>query len=516
MKRRDFVRNMSLASMTVPFAFKNYKYEAISKTLFTVPKMAEDRVLILVRLNGGNDGLNTIIPLDQYENLLLHRANIIQPESSIISLNSATGMHGSMSGMANLFTEGKLSIIQNVGYPEQNRSHFRSMDIWTSGMMDVNATQGWLGRSFDTNYPNFPADYPNTDFPDPFAISMGYEVSATCQGLMGNFSHTVVNPFDAVNLSSTVGLNDGTYYGSHMEYLTTIIAQTNAYAGQVNTAANAGSTLSTLYDANNPLAVQLQYIAQMISGGLKTKVYILNVNGFDTHDLQVTANNATQGNHAVLLKSLSDAIAAFQDDLSLLGLEHKVAGMTFSEFGRQISSNASHGTDHGDAAPLFMFGGCVSNGIYGSNPIIPSQLQDQDAISMQIDFRDIYATVLKEWFLVDPTEIQSMFEHEVIFYNLLGACNLGVDELNAQKEKAIVFPNPAYSKTTVKFESHDEWVKIDVIDLNGREMKSVFSGNLAPQTHLIPIDLDDLSAGNYRVQIQKKSGNISIQFVKVK
>jgi hypothetical protein len=249
---------------------------------------------------------------------------------------------------------------------------------------------------------------------------------------------------------------------------------------------------------------------------LKTKVYILNVNGFDTHDLQVTANNATQGNHAVLLKSLSDAIAAFQDDLSLLGLEHKVAGMTFSEFGRQISSNASHGTDHGDAAPLFMFGGCVSNGIYGSNPIIPSQLQDQDAISMQIDFRDIYATVLKEWFLVDPTEIQSMFEHEVIFYNLLGACNLGVDELNAQKEKAIVFPNPAYSKTTVKFESHDEWVKIDVIDLNGREMKSVFSGNLAPQTHLIPIDLDDLSAGNYRVQIQKKSGNISIQFVKVK
>jgi uncharacterized protein (DUF1501 family) len=145
MKRRDFVRNLSLASMTVPFAFKNYNYEAISKTLFNVPKMAEDRVLILIRLNGGNDGLNTIIPLDQYENLLLHRANIIQPESSIISLNQTTGMHGAMTGMANMFNEGKLSIIQNVGYPEQNRSHFRSMDIWTSGMMDVNATQGCLG-----------------------------------------------------------------------------------------------------------------------------------------------------------------------------------------------------------------------------------------------------------------------------------------------------------------------------------------------------------------------------------
>lgn len=507
---------MSLASMTVPFAFNNFKYEAITKSLFNVPKIAEDRVLVLIRLNGGNDGLNTVIPIDQYENLLLHRPNIIQPESSLIALNASVGLHGSMTGMANLFNQGKLSVIQNVGYPEQNRSHFRSMDIWNSGMMDVNATQGWLGRSFDLNYPNFPADYPNADFPDPFAISMGYEVSATCQGLMGNFSHTVVNPFDDVNFSSSVGVNDGTYYGNHMEYLTMIIAQTNAYGNQVNAAANAGSTLSTLYDVNNQLAVQLQYIAQMISGGLKTKVYIVNINGFDTHDLQVTNNNPTQGAHAQLLKSLSDAIAAFQDDLALLGLEQKVAGMTFSEFGRQIASNGSQGTDHGDAAPLFMFGGCVSNGIYGSNPIIPTEVESQQGLPMQIDFRDVYATVLKEWFVVDPAEIQTLFEHQVTFYNFLGACNLGVEDLTAQKEKAIVFPNPAYSKTTVKFESLNEWVKITLIDMNGREVSAVFDGNLAPQTHLIPVDLEEIPVGNYRVQIQKQSGNVSIAFVKAK
>ena len=516
MKRRNFVKNVSLASFAVPFTFKSFDYQAISKTLFNVPKMAEDRVLILVRLNGGNDGLNTIIPLDQYENLLLHRPNIIQPESSILPLTTSTGIHGAMSGMANLFSDGKLSVIQNVGYPEQNRSHFRSMDIWTSGMMDVSATQGWLGRSFDAQFPNFPADYPNADYPDPFAISMGYEVSATCQGLMGNFSHTIVNPFDTVNLNSTVGLNDGTYYGSHMEYLTTIIAQTNAYASQVNTAANAGNTMSTLYDPNNPLAVQMQYIAQMISGGLKTKVYIVNVNGFDTHDMQVSTTDATQGAHTNLLKSLSDAIAAFQDDLSLLGLEHKVAGMTFSEFGRQVASNASVGTDHGDAAPLFMFGGCISSGILGPNPTINSQVQDQEGSPMQIDFRDVYATVLKQWFLVDPTEIQTMFEHQVTFYNLLGACNVGLDELNSKQEEAIVFPNPAYSKTTVKFDSLDEFVKIDVVDLSGREIQSVYSGSLAPQSHLVPIDLEGLAAGNYRVQVQKKSGNLSILFLKAK
>lgn len=502
--------------MTIPFVFRDFRFGAIAKDLFAIPKIAEDRVLVLLRLNGGNDGLSTVIPTDQYANLLIQRSNVLIPESTIIPLTQATGLHSAMTGMANLFHDGKLSIIQNVGYPEQNRSHFRSMDIWTSGMMDISATTGWLGRSFDNAYPGFPDDYPNANYPDPFAISMGYEVSATCQGLMANFSHTVTDPFENISLSSSAGVNDGTYYGSHMEYLTTIISQTNAYASQVNTAANAGNSLSTLYDAGNPLAVQMKYIAQMISGGLKTKVYIVNVDGFDTHDSQVDENNVSTGRHQVLLKRLSDAVAAFQDDMRLLGLDHKVAGMTFSEFGRQIASNASLGTDHGDAAPLFLFGGCTTAGIYGPNPVIHDTIEEQAGVPMQIDFRDIYASVLKDWFLVSASEIQEMFEHNVTFYSVLGSCNLGLDEKANGRSTALVYPNPAGSQATLRLDTHDEWVKATIYDIQGRLVKDVYDGTLPPGTHHLPLDLSGIATGNYRVQVQKKSGSESIQIIKVK
>lgn len=502
--------------MTIPFLFRDFQFEAITKDLFTIPKIAEDRVLVLIRLNGGNDGLGTVIPIDQYDNLVIQRSNILIPENTILQLNNATGLHSTMTGMANMYQNGKLTIIQNVGYPEQNRSHFRSTDIWTSGKMDISATTGWLGRSFDNAYPNFPEDYPNNDYPDPFAISMGYEVSATCQGLMANFSHTVVNPFDNISLNPANTADDGTYYGSHMAYLTTIIAQTNAYASQVNQAANAGSSLSTMYDSANPLAVQLKYIAQMISGGLKTKVYIVNMDGFDTHDSQVDQNNVATGRHQELLKMLSDAVAAFQNDLTLLNLDHKVAGMTFSEFGRQVASNASFGTDHGDAAPLFLFGGCTAAGIYGPNPTIGNEVEEQAGVPMQIDFRDIYASVLKDWFLVETSEIQEMFEHEVTFHSILGACNLGLDEKTNNKSNTLVYPNPVGSTATLRLDTQDEWVKISIYDLQGKLVQDVYDGNLNPATHHIPMQLSALSTGNYRVMIQKRSGTESVQIVKVK
>ena len=515
MKRRSFVKNVSLASVSVPFVFQGMNFEAITKKLFHVPKSAEDRVLIIIRLNGGNDGLNTVIPIDQYDNLLIQRENIILPESSILPIGGNNGFHPVMTGMRDMYQDGKLAIIQNVGYPEQNRSHFRSMDIWTSGSMQVAETKGWLGRNFDELYPNYPEDYPNSDYPDPFAISMGYEVSATCQGLMANFSHTVTDPFQDVNLPNSAGVNDGTYYGSHMEYLSLIIAQTNAYGGQIYDAANAGNSLSTMYDLTNPLAKQLKQVAQMISGGLKTKVYILNVNGFDTHDSQVLEINSTQGAHANLMKRVSDAIAAFQDDITLLGLEQKVAGMTFSEFGRQIASNASFGTDHGDAAPLFLFGGCINSAVFGPNPVVPDQVVEQAGIPMQVDFRDVYASILKDWFMVDSAQVQALFEHEVTFHNLLGACNLGLNENAISKSTSLVYPNPCFDSATLKLDSSDEWVKISICDIQGREVRAVYDGNLTPATHHIPVDFSDLSKGNYRVTIRNSKGTEAIQVLKL-
>lgn len=516
MKRRSFVRNLSLSTASIPFLFKNMQFEGVAKKLFEYSRAAEDRVLVIIRLSGGNDGLNTFIPLDQYDNLMIQRANVILPESQIIPVSATNGFHPTMTGMANLFTDGNLAVIQNVGYAEQNRSHFRSMDIWSYGSEDINTTTGWLGRKLDEQYPNFPSDYPDTDNPDPFAISMGFEVSSTCQGLLGNFSHSVTDPFQDTNVGNGSSLNDGTYYGSHMEYLSTIIAQTNAYGSQVNAAANSGNSLSTLYDPNNETATKLKYVAQMISGGLKTKIYVVSIDGFDTHSDQIVETDTTTGAHTGLLKKLSDAIAAFQDDLKLLGLDKRVAGMTFSEFGRQIASNASLGTDHGDAAPLFLFGSCLSATVIGPNPVISDTIVDQAGIPMQIDFRDVYASLLRDWFEVDEASVQSFFDTTVNFMPLMQACNLGINDMSKLNFESIVYPNPCVGAATLQFHSKGEWVKAAIYDMQGKLIQHLVDRNLSAEKHQIAFSTEDLALGNYQIYIQKKSGNETVKFLKLK
>lgn len=513
MKRRKFVKNIGIAVAGMPIILKDIKYQPIQKKLFNYSKSAEDRVLVIIRLNGGNDGLNTVIPLDQYENLVIQRQNILIPENQLLSLNNNLALHPEMTGIQNMFQKGEIGIIQNVGYPEQNRSHFRSMDIWSTGKMDPFEHSGWLGRYFDEKYPNYPDDYPNDDYPDPFAISMGFSVSETCQGLLSNFSHAVSNPFDAYNLSENQGIDDGTYYGSHIAYLNNLIIQSNAYGGQINAAANAGSTLSTMYDANNPIAVQLRYVAQMVSGGLKTKVYILNLDGFDTHNAQVSATSVTTGAHANLVKTLSDALAAFQDDLNLLGLSHRVAGFTFSEFGRQIASNASRGTDHGDAAPMFLFGSCITSQVIGPNPVISDTIENQAGVPMQIDFRDVYASILKEWFLVPESDIEPLFEHEVQYLNILGACNLGVDDLEKGKNGLTLFPNPANDKTNLRFEARGKSYTLQIIDMNGRIVMEPFSGKMLNGEHTIPLDIHSLKSGFYTVRLLSDKEEKAIKLI---
>lgn len=506
---------MALVSAGTPILLNNMKFQSIGKELFNVPKMAEDRVLVIIRLNGGNDGLNTIIPIDQYSNLNLQRSNVLVPETSILPITADLGMHPVMSGMQGMYQDGKLGIIQNVGYPEQNRSHFRSMDIWSSGLIDAPPSTGWIGRAFDQEFPNYPDAYPNATYPDPFAISMGYEVSSTCQGLMANFSQAVVDPSTNFNLLTSNSTNDGTYYGDLIEYISTLIDQANAYGQQINNAAGLGSSNLSLYDQNNPLAVQLHYVAQMISGGLQSKVYVLNINGFDTHDSQVSVTSTEEGLHADLLKRMSDAVASFQADLMGLGLEQRVVGMTFSEFGRQIASNASLGTDHGDAAPLILFGSCLDVSVMGSNPVIGSSIVNQEGIPMQFDFRDIYASILKDWFLIPAADVQTLFEHTVTFYNLVSACNVGVNELEITNEQALIYPNPCYSNATIKFKSEAEWVKIEVVDMQGRVVSTITDGNLNPGMHDVFMELNDLDSGQYVVNVQKESGNIQCNLVKV-
>jgi uncharacterized protein (DUF1501 family) len=509
MKRRAFLQSSSVISL--PLLVNGLQLGYLPKSgYFNFLDGESDKVLILIQLNGGNDGLNMIIPLDQYDNLAQVRSNILIPENQIIPVDDQIGMHPSMTGLSNLFHEEKISIVQSVGYPNQNRSHFRSTDIWMSGSAaDKFLTTGWMGRYFDSKFPGYPEGYPDSENPDPFAITMGAIVSETCQGLSSNFSMTLQDPFTLGQIGTgEQGEIPDTNFGFELRFLLEAIAQTNAYAETVTNAANNGANLSTLYDENNNLAQQLKTAALLISGGLKTKLYVVSIGGFDTHANQVDQDTPLSGRHATLLQDLSSAIEAFQDDLNKLGLEERVLGMTFSEFGRQIRSNDSLGTDHGTAAPLILFGSCVNPDVIGDNPEIGEEVEPQEGVPMQYDFRSVYGSVLMDWFDATELEVQNLLFNEFQYIPVIKGCEPSTSTNSGNTEfglDLLLSPNPANTSTNISFHSPGGRIRISVFDHLGHEILFIADKDFIQGDQLILLSTGDLPHGNYYVRLAGKS-----------
>jgi uncharacterized protein (DUF1501 family) len=327
-----------------------------------------------------------VIPRSNYSGYVNARSNIAIPENKILPLygNAATGLHPAMTGLQSLFNDGKLSVIQSVGYPSPSFSHFRASDIWMSASDSSQVlNSGWAGRYLNDLNPNYPIGYPNSNMPDPLAIQIGSVTSLTVQGpavSMGLSISSTTNFYNLVN-----GVQDpspDTPAGKELSFLRTIAQQTQQYASVIKNAA-AKTTTQVTYPTNNSLADQLKIVAKLINGGLKTRIYMVNYGGFDTHSNQVNSTDTATGSHANLLKNVSDAIKAFQDDLKLLGMEDRVVGMTYSEFGRRIKSNGSTGTDHGSAAPCFLFGKQIIGGVTGNTPSIPANATVNDNLPFQ-------------------------------------------------------------------------------------------------------------------------------------
>lgn len=505
MKRRSFLKYTGRVAAAAPILVNGIPVSALpSSALFANATENEDRVLVLIQLTGGNDGLNTIIPLDQYDKLANARPHVLIPESSILTVEDNIGFHPTMTGMKSLYEDAKLGVIRAVGYPNQNRSHFRSTDIWTSGSGSEGiVTTGWLGRNFERNHAAFPENYPNGDYPDPFAVTMGSSVSETCQGTAANFSIAVSDPFNISALPEGAGsVPPMTPYGNELTYLRTVISQANAYGETVSAAAASGTNSAEYPDTN--LAQQLKNVALLISGGSKTRVYICNLGGFDTHANQVVEGNPTNGEHAVLLQTLSDAVSAFQADLSAQGLEEKVLGMTFSEFGRRIISNESYGTDHGSAAPLIVFGSCVNPGFLGENPEIPDSVGIQDGVAMQYDFRDVYGSVLQDWFEVPEEDIQSILKPDYQHLPIVQACDTSTSTDFIQNIDIQVsnFPNPFSGATQIEFEHPGGHARLAVYNMLGSELAVLCNKTLQPGVHRLTWNSERLPAGNYFYRLQ--------------
>ncbi len=520
MKRRDFLKS-SIPAAILPsilngFSMKAYAANSPLMQALMNTTTDTDHVLVLIQLSGGNDGLNMVIPNDIYSTYYNARTNIAIPQAKILPLNgyADSGLHPSMTGLQTMYNEGKLSIVQSVSYPTPNFSHFRATDIWMSAS-DSNTvvSSGWAGRYLDDQYPDYPTVMPT----DPLAIQIGSITSLALQGPDVNMGISISDPTSFYNFVN--GVQDptpDTPWGNELSFVRRIASQTQLYAAVVKNAASKVPTQGA-YPPSNDLAAQLKIVAQLIKGGLKTRVYMVSTTGFDNHSAQVNTADTTTGTHANLMLRISSAIKAFSDDLKGLGIEERVVGMTFSEFGRRVKSNANYGTDHGIASPLFVFGKNVKAGVLGTSPVISTTTANgavviSDNVPMQYDFRSVYASILADWFCVDSSSLQSIMLKNFQTLPLIGTSNcsvpMAIPELNKLNSEAVSmsnYPNPFTDATKITFKTRGGHTSIEVVDTQGKIITVLTSKEYRAGSYTIEFNSGALPTGIYYARLQNGS-----------
>jgi uncharacterized protein (DUF1501 family) len=534
MDRRKFLRNTVPAAVTMPALLNGFSFTAHGAETSSLlagllgDAASNDHVLILIQLGGGNDGLNMVVPLDMYANYYNARPNVAIQQSRVLRLDGTdrSGLHPAMTDMQNMFNDGKVNIVQSVGYPNQNFSHFRSTDIWMTGDSRNDRfnreKRGWLGRYLETEYPGYPDAYPNTDMPDPLAIQISSVPTVVVQGSIFSMGLSITDPenvYNFVNPFSDYPLN-AAYANKELRFLRVVTEKTKVYSDIIRAAYRRANNLAVY--PQNSLAQQLQIVARLIKGGLKTRIFTVTTGGFDTHKKQVNASDTSTGNHAKLMKDLSTAIYAFQKDMELMGTDDRVLGMTFSEFGRRIKSNASLGTDHGAAAPLVLFGKHVKKGILGSSPDIPSDINVVNNVPFQYDFRSVYASVLERWFCVKQPLLSQLLLQNYQSLPLIkgGPCGLPDDpgDINNASDKLLLkmWPNPYTINATIQFSTKGGHTMIQQINDLGQVVKVLADGQYTAGTYNIDIYDDGLPSGPYFIRLQNQSLQKVLNVLKLK
>ena len=411
MKRRDFIKLSATASAIglLPSELK----AALPNMNFTDCDFTH-RKLILINLSGGNDGLNTIVPLNQYTAYANLRPDIKVPETGLnkyieldttLPANQSIGLNPGLTGFKSLYDNGMLRVIQSVGYPSQNKSHFASNDLYMTGN-DGNSwgngqNSGWIGRFMEQHY----ADLLEEDY--PLAIQIGSNKSSlgfhgiTEHGMSLNLTGQDASGFYSV-LSGFSGQTLNTFpdsdYGTELNYIVDTDQLANQYASNISDAFNSGNNNVTY--PNTDIANQFKTVAKLISGGLESKIYMVKLGGFDTHNNLVESGEEINGRHYTLMKKLDEAVSAFFSDLQNQNLAEDVLGITYSEFGRKARQNGNHGTDHGEIAPMFLFGKGVNPGVSGVNPDLSEAVSTNNyqIETVQFDYRQTFATLLQQFF----------------------------------------------------------------------------------------------------------------------
>ncbi|MEM9916899.1 MAG: DUF1501 domain-containing protein [Bacteroidota bacterium] len=365
---------------------------------------AEDRKLVLIRLKGGNDGLNTFVPMYSYDQYRMLRPTLRHEENQLVRLNDDFSMPQVMNNLKPLWDQGQMRVINSVGYPFHNLSHFTSADIMASGNSNVNENgDGWLARYYASVNPDYLDNPPAV----PPAIKIGGPTSVLFNDvnkvdISANFP--TADKLSEVAETGVIFNNniapDDCYYGDQVLFLRTVANAASRYSAAIFEAYTQGTNDVTY---SSSLGEQLQLVARLIKGGLSTQLYLVTLDGFDTH---VGQNGG--GNHLGLLENLSTAVREFYLDLNAGNRDEEVLSMTYSEFGRRVEENGVSGTDHGTALPVMLFGPTLDGSdTHGKNP----DLMDLDAagnLKFGTDFRSIYATILENWLCIDADKVDEV------------------------------------------------------------------------------------------------------------
>lgn len=541
MKRRSFLKKIG-AGATAPILLNNIPVNSLANSnalarLASSVDKDDDRVLVLIQLHGGNDGLNTLIPIDQYDEYYRLRPNIAISNTGnrkYIDLDSTLpddmqlGLHPDMTGIKSLYDDGSAAVIQSVGYENMNQSHFRSTDVWfMGGDYDDYYGSGWMGRYLDTLYPGYPDSFPNEDMPDPLGLEIGNSVSLAYhreEGIPAAIS--VRNPDQFYNLISSVGVNppesiEDTLYGKELNWIVDIEEKSNQYAGRLKELYDNGKNapgvvypetynqaVSTGNLKTNSLAAQLKVVSRLISGGSKTKIYLVRLGGFDTHANQVEEYNTSLGSHSTLLYYLSSTIKAFMDDLKAQNLHERVMGTTFSEFGRRAASNGSYGTDHGSATPMFVFGAHTIPGVYGKNPDLFDLYRGN--LKNQFDYRQVFTSLLKDWLCASDEAIEaSQFSDFVDTRIPFVGKTVGLDNDHLSRESLLEAPWPNPSKDFITYEysiKRASEINLSIWSSNGMFIKNLVSEYQLPGTYQVSDDISNLERGAYLLKLSTQKG----------
>lgn len=392
--RRSFLQALGLVGGgTIAFANNALTINKPSLLGMALSQSDNENILVIVRLKGGNDGLNTVIPMYDYDTYASARPTIKINQQDTFALDSDFAMPNFMNPLESLWGEGKMKVVHGVGYEDQSLSHFTSSDIWASTDASNQEETGWMGRYFEDLYPDYLFNPPAS----PPAIQIGSAGNLIFDGNSLNYSFAVSNPatlFSIAENGTVYDINNlpDCTHGDKLGFLRGLVNTTYNYAGIINEAYDNSS--DQVDYGSTSLGQQLSLVARLIKGDLGTKIYMVTLDGFDTH-----SNQANK--HQNLMSTLSQTMAAFYQDLELAGWDNKVLGMTISEFGRRPYENGSNGTDHGAASTMLMFGPALDgNGFAGTHP----DLSDVDArgnLKFDVDYRSIYTSILTDWLCID-------------------------------------------------------------------------------------------------------------------